>query len=309
MRSRWKYGKRGALRGVLLEALESRTLLSAWWLADPLPGKLPVFTARPPEGTGRLAVPPWADAMGTICRPATGGVVLRWGELTPPSMNPLGVQAVAGIPGTYRIGANVNFNLSMYEVLVDWGDGTAPSEPWIEIGGVTRSYPSKGPSASLVARHTYAQEGHYDVTIRVALAHRIKDEGGTVAGDPQVFQTTATVTQNSITGGNIFAGTTIEGAVGQTVPFAASFFEVGDLPASRFYGRFDWGDGTTSDGEVTMTSATTYVVAGAHAYRRPGQCRITTIFGFVPLHAGMNYHYTSYSTALIDQQPLGLHGT
>ena len=77
--------------------------------------------------------------------------------------------------------------------------------------------------------------------------------------------------------------------MGETVPFAASFMEVGQLPASRFYGRVDWGDGTTSDGEVTKTGDTTYAVSGAHAYASPGQYRVTTIFGYVPLHPGNDF--------------------
>lgn len=224
---------------------------------------------------------------------------MRWGPVDPPVLVPDSVQAVAGIAGTFRV-AEGNFTFSMYDIVIDWGDGTAPSVAGIEYGGVTRSVPPHVMPNHLTGQHVYARAGDYEITIKVTLNQGIKDEGAFMIGDPMILHTTARVTQNSIAGGSILAGTTITGAAGETVPFPALFNEVGQLPASRFYGRIDWGDGTTSDGEVTKTGDTTYTVAGGHAYARAGQYRITTAFGFVPLHPGTDYHYTSYSTAVID---------
>jgi hypothetical protein len=177
----------------------------------------------------------------------------------------LTVSAVTGIPfhgdlATLTSASTpVNLKGCSYSVTIDWGDGTTVARGQIRV--------DKDGTIHLLGMHSYATAGTFSVT--VTLVQMLPGGAGNV---PLTIITTATVAQNSPTGGTIkpTAGTAFTGVVGTfTIPAADTTTD----PAT-FKAYIGWGDYTFSVGTVTLNKDGSYSVTGTHTYMADGTFRV-----------------------------------
>jgi hypothetical protein len=220
-------------------------------LAEGLTGQLNGYTVQ--------AV--WSQSAGRAVLPSdsgsTGGTT---GGTTAPStvrVHGTNIEATAGQSITATVatitGADPSATTSSFPATIDWGNGTTGP-------GTVVADPNGG--FDVTGTTTYSQAGWYPVTVTVHNA-----SGGTVgvarsrasvAPAPPTVQ--AHGTQIQATAGQQFSGT------------VATFTDVNPIAtAANFTATIDWGDGTTSDGTISVDSKGGFDVTGTHTYAKGSQ--------------------------------------
>ncbi len=140
-----------------------------------------------------------------------------------------------------------------YGATIDWGDGTTSTGTISPVSGTT---------FQVSGTHAYAEEGAYNVSVRVT------DAGG--APTLVVSGTTFNVTDAPLSAvGPALTDAATEGtSTGPQV--VAQFADPGtDGTAADYSATIDWGDGSSSAGLVRSEGGT-FQVVGAHAYAEEG---------------------------------------
>src|SRR5262249_32060927 len=147
---------------------------------------------------------------------------------------------------------------SDFVAMIDWGDGTTSA------GTISGS----GGAFSVSGSHTYAQGGQYTVDALVA-----DDAPGTASGE---VQSSASVGLFDGTG----ASFTEPERTAVNAPNIANFADGNTADtAAAFTATIDWGDGTTTPGDVIGSNGSFLVVGPlfGHAYADEGHFTTTTI--------------------------------
>jgi len=163
--------------------------------------------------------------------------------------------------------ANTSSTADSFTALIDWGDGT-PDNPDITQGMVT----SKGKGVFTVSgTHTYAEFGSYQVTVMIS------DKGGRST----TAKSTATVADAALTA----TGATLTANAGQPLvpasdppPLIGSFTDGDPLATLDDFGTtvtVDWGDGTTSAGQLQAEAGAVFDIVSTHVYQKVGTYTIT----------------------------------
>jgi hypothetical protein len=172
-----------------------------------------------------------------------------------------------------------------WQVSVDWGDQSAPD-----------TFTTATAGALGVRTHTYAEEGNYTVTVHVTDAAQAVGQATFTA---RVADLGITVDVLPLDG--------VEGVPLVNVAVAHFIQGSGSLAAGAFRAEIDWGDGTTSAGQVVQAGAA-YSVLGSHTYGDEGVFQVTVRVGDEPAA-------TASAPAVIRNAPLppgsphGPHGT
>jgi hypothetical protein len=245
---------------VLVEALESRTLLSA---VHPLvPHGLALGHAKS-HGNGL--------ALGHLTSHHPALHVHKNAPITTPIENltgsPTTISAIAGV-GFVADVATLNSSTTPiklcrgYSVSIDWGDSTVASRGQIRV--------SRDGTIHVRGRHNYAAAGTFTVTVTIT------QQGGSTT---LTVVSSATVEQNSPTGVTVNPVSTqpFTGTVGTfTIPSTDT-----NTDPSTFIAFISWGDRQHSRGTVTLNSDGSYSVSGTNTYAAPGTYRIK-VFVFQP---------------------------
>jgi len=140
-----------------------------------------------------------------------------------------------------------------YTATIGWGDGTTSA------GTVAAA---NGGGFTVGAAHMYAEEGAYTVGVTV-----MDDGGSTTAASG-----TATVADAPLTATAAVPAVTSSSFSGAT----ASFTDANPAgTAGDFTATIDWGDGTSSPGDVSASGAG-FVVRGSHTYAQTGSFTVAT---------------------------------
>jgi len=146
---------------------------------------------------------------------------------------------------------------SDFTAAITWGDGGDTS---------TGTVMGSGGSYSVAGSHTYAEEGSYAISIKLA------DDGGQTA----TITGTATVSDAALTGSSTATAGGTEGASNSGMLFAATFTDGNSAaPASDFTATITWGDGGDTSTGMVMGSGGSYSVAGSHTYAEEGSYAIS----------------------------------
>ena len=168
--------------------------------------------------------------------------------------------AFSGAVATFTDGSGSDL-ASDYTASVDWGDGATST--------ATIVGPDSGGVYTVLAGHTYVEEGSYTPTVTVhepaALFVTSKTDSVTVTDADSYTPTPATI--------DATAGTALSGAAVATFTDSNTSTTATDLSAT-----IDWGDGTTSSGTVSG-SAGSFTVTGSHTYASAGQYPVVVTFG------------------------------
>jgi hypothetical protein len=149
-----------------------------------------------------------------------------------------------------------NATAAEYSATIDWGDGTTSAG--------TISGPIGGPF-SVVGDHTYAEEGTYSVTVTIT--------------DVDTSTNTATADSSAEVGDAAIAATCVApSAAGES--FTGAVATVTDTnpsgTASDFTATIDWGDGSSSQGNVSGSTGGPFDVTGSHTYSSTGSFTVKT---------------------------------
>ncbi|MDR3663814.1 MAG: SdrD B-like domain-containing protein, partial [Mycobacterium sp.] len=144
---------------------------------------------------------------------------------------------------------------------IDWGDGTTTSGTIVppELNGPGSL---AGVSTLVIGNHAYSDEGHYSVTVTVQ---------ATNVPNSQVFtgHSTAVVGEGDVLTPHPLTVTPVERQ--QFSGTVATFSDSDTVsPASAFSATIDWGDGTTTTGDISGGSGS-FTVSGDHSYGDEGQ--------------------------------------
>lgn len=146
-----------------------------------------------------------------------------------------------------------NLPLADYSADINWGDGTNSA------GTVT--FDANSGVYSVSGNHTYAEDGSDQIAVTV---HR--------TGAPDVtLNGTATVVEPPLV--QLFPPVVAPvGHEGSPITVDVGFFTHGNNtePVSGFSATINWGDGTTSVGQVEGGNGSSYVVSGTHTYQDEG---------------------------------------
>jgi hypothetical protein len=203
------------------------------------------------EGLRSLSVTVADDAPGTATATATGtATVAEADSLTGQKVSSLSVtegQKISEVVGLFGDTNKANV-AGDFKATINWGDGTTSAGT---VGGGSGGFTVNG-------SHTYADEGTFTITTTLA-----DDAPGTA---------TSTVTANvgeadSLDGSGVpitaAAGTDF---IGPVAVFTSTYS--GNV-GSGFTASIDWGDGTTTAGEVVGAGGV-YTVNGDHTYANSG---------------------------------------
>lgn len=165
--------------------------------------------------------------------------------------------ALTSIPVATFTDPSTGATAGSYTAAIDWGDGTSAS-----AGTITGS----GGTFTISGSHTYAQDGTFNgfkvlISEGLATPTPITVTGSAVVADADTL--TMVASPITATEGSTFSG--------QLATFTDSFT---GTPASGFLATIDWGDGTTSSGQVAGANGT-FTVSGSHAYQTEGSSPIT----------------------------------
>jgi hypothetical protein len=161
-----------------------------------------------------------------------------------------GVSTGSSVVATFTDPAH--FPLADYSADINWGDGTSSA------GTVT--FDSTSGIYSVNGSHAYAEDGSEQITVTV---HR--------SGAPDVtLNATATVVEPPLVAGNSpnVVPLSNEGSP-VSINFGTFTHGANTEPVSGFTAIIDWGDGTTSDGTITLSNSE-YMVTGTHTYQDEG---------------------------------------
>ncbi|HZV07893.1 MAG TPA: hypothetical protein VE999_22610 [Gemmataceae bacterium] len=140
-----------------------------------------------------------------------------------------------------------------YSALINWGDGS------VTPGQIDANL-------NIIGSHTYTQAGNYQLSV-------------VVTGDGTQGQSTAEITVKSNLA-NVSDGAGFAVAVGQPIVNGevASFntWAFGSQDQNAYSATINWGDGTTSAGQIMYGGTAGFMVEGTHAYSQPGSFSITT---------------------------------
>ena len=155
--------------------------------------------------------------------------------------------------------SNPNAPVSDYTAVVNWGDGSTPTAGTIVQTGTSPN----GSTFSVIAAHTYTEEGTYqtDVTITDLGGSKSVAVGNAVIADAPL---TASSTQPAVDETESIPFTT---AVGMFVDASP------DGKISDFTATIDWGDGSPfSTGTISEPGGpgTAFIVSGSHTYGEAG---------------------------------------
>lgn len=142
---------------------------------------------------------------------------------------------------------------SDFTATIDWGDGSTSTGTVGTVSGSIGAY-------SVAGSHVYAEEGRHTATVVLA-----DDAPGTATGTATdvvvVFDASLTATGTAV---SATAGTEFTGAV-------ANFSDANpSAPLSDFSASIDWGDGSSSAGNVAANGSGGFIVTGTHAYTSAG---------------------------------------
>ncbi len=200
-------------------------------------------------------------------------------------VSPIEGVAFAGQVATFT-SSNPNDTADSFTATVDWGDGT------VETGTVTVGNGNFAVSVPHSA-HSYADEGDHTATVTV-----MRTADGS---------TTTTTASGTITVGEGDVLTTPGPAVrlsassDKTVTGSVAFFSDTDRASrpSDFTATIDWGDGTTTTGDVSGGNGA-FTVAGTHSYTAAGQDTVTvTLADDAPGTATATSSATAYIGAVV----------
>jgi hypothetical protein len=153
--------------------------------------------------------------------------------------------------------ANPNAPPSDFSATIQWGDGTSSNGTIAVTGG----------QVTVSGTHAYVEDGNDTITVV------LHDHGGQQASG----QVAVVVTEPPIQAAPVavagFEFSALTNAAVATFTHGGGLEPVGDFTAS-----IDWGDGTTSAGEVTKPGLT-YIVAGSHAYTDEGTYNVSVTIG------------------------------
>jgi uncharacterized repeat protein (TIGR01451 family) len=141
--------------------------------------------------------------------------------------------------------------LSDYSASIDWGDLTS-SAGRISFDSITGVFTVSGD-------HTFAEEGPY--TVRVTIHHDTAADV-TATGSAQVVDAPV-----DATGG--FSITAVEGVTSSLQTVATFTDPVGAETLADYSATIDWGDSTSSAGQISVAGGT-FAVAGGHLYAEEG---------------------------------------
>jgi RHS repeat-associated protein len=170
-----------------------------------------------------------------------------------------GVVASVAWQSTYTTGSPApddhdTYPVGSFTAVITWGDGT------------TSTVSGGNGAATVSGTHQYASAGSYAVRVSVT------DQYGDTGSD----NFTAVVTDPNLAAGGTLnvqglnassTGLHFSGALAQFSPLVA-----GNISAGAFTATINWGDGTTSQGQVSGTNA--FTVSGDHIYRAAGSYAI-----------------------------------
>ncbi|HVX09989.1 MAG TPA: CARDB domain-containing protein [Pirellulales bacterium] len=138
---------------------------------------------------------------------------------------------------------------SDFTATIDWGDGTTTT-------GTVATLAGGGAGVFAVSgSHIYAAEATKSVTVTI---HDVGGSSGTAHSTADIADASLSATSTTLTA---IEGATFTGAV-------AAFTDANPLATAAAYtATIDWGDGTSSTGQVTTaTGSTGFVVNGSHVY-------------------------------------------
>jgi hypothetical protein len=203
--------------------------------------------------------------------------------LNSPNIRSFAFSAVAGAPATnVLVGRFIDYDTTKtaagFTATVDWGDGTTPTS-----GVVTAN--SLG-GFDVNASHTYAKEGVYNFTVRLA------DSNGNFASTTN----TATVSDAALTA----TGVTIAAMPNESFTGVVAHFTDADPTGtvSEFSATIDWGDGSNSAGTISVNGSGGFDVSGTHTYSNSGSFAIV-----VNIHDVGGSTATANSTANVAPAP------
>jgi hypothetical protein len=199
-------------------------------------GTFSVTVANPTPGGGTSAAQTFtiADAALTVANPA---------------ISPVEGAAFNGVVATFTDAGGPE-TPAPYQVMIDWGDGTAATAGTVSVG--------QGGVLQVTGKHTYAEEGSFAVKVTV------QDDGttATATGTATVGDAPLTVTPKPITPteGRAFSG-----------PVATFTDAGGPEDVSTYKVMIDWGDGTApTAGTVSAGQGGVFQVTGGHTYAEEG---------------------------------------
>ena len=178
-----------------------------------------------------------------------------------------------------------------FTALIDWGDGTA-DDPDVTTGVIS---PLGNGVFTVSGTHTYAEFGNYPLTVTIS------DEGGSSTAT----QATAKVADAKLIAGSI-ALTSIAGqplvAPSDPPPVIGSFTDGNALGTLADFGNtvtVDWGDGSTSTGQLKALAAAVFDILATHTYKQAGTYTIT-----IPIADGGGSSVTVTSTVTVNDAPI-----
>jgi hypothetical protein len=179
------------------------------------------------------------------------------GITSPGSNNPLltvsasDIQATEGQYFSGPVGSVTDSDplAQVQNVTINWGDGQSTQA----------TLNAAGPGSFTVAgSHLYAEEGDYSVTINA------RDNNGHVASD------TATAKVKDAAVSVVLSPL----ALGEGLPFTGILGSISDADPNAgvadFQAIIEWGDGTSSVGEITAVGGPSFDISGSHTYLEEG---------------------------------------
>jgi hypothetical protein len=153
-------------------------------------------------------------------------------------------------------------NPADYSATIDWGDGNS-SNGVVTLSGACSA---SGCNYSVSGSHTYAEEGTYNVTVKIT---DVDTPSNTATAN-----STAKVADAPLTASPACSATSAQAYNGLTAKFTDAASPFGTL--SDFSATINWGDSSSSAGTVSGPNGGPYAVSGSHTYASTGTFTITT---------------------------------
>jgi hypothetical protein len=150
-----------------------------------------------------------------------------------------------------------------FTATIDWGDGT--TTPGTVSGG--------GGLLTVSGSHTYAEENTYN--LKITLVDK-DDDGSGLATAQATGNNTALVSDVATVPVGGFTVIATEGTASTCQPVATFTDPAGAEALSSYSADIDWGDSSTTAGQITFDPSTgTFSVGGSHNYADEGQFSLT----------------------------------